>query len=634
MKTKQLEATLYSAGGVLAVFVLLVVGNFILGKFKQRFDMTEEKAFTLSKGTKAILARLDTPVKIRFYSTQGDNEVPLVLKDYAKRVDDLLSEYRQASKGRIEVEKFDPKPDSDAEDSARLDGVEGQILRMGSAGGDKVYLGLVVTLLDEKVSIPFLSPEREKLLEYDISRAISRVANPDKVVVGVMSGYPVFGMPMNPMMMRMGQQGGQEPWVFISELKRDFTVKQVELNSEKIDDDIKVLLVVHPKEISETAQFAIDQFVMRGGKLIAFLDASPFFDAPKNQMNPMMQGPAAGSTLDKLLKAWGIEYDTAKVVGDLTFSTRMQNGANPTVLSINAQGINKDDIITAQVDSLLIPFAGTFSGTPVNGLKQSTLLKTTDKSQMVDRFMAQMAGEQIVNEFKSSGKEMPLAIRLTGKFKTAFPDGKPKAASDSKTDEKPDAAKTAESSLKESGENSVILVGDADMLNDRVSVQIQEIFGQRIVIPQNGNLNFVQSSVEQMGGDENLIAVRSRATMLRPFTVVKQMETKAEESFRSQIKSMEESLAETQRRLNELQSSKDKGQRFILSPEQQKEVENFRKKQADTNKKLKELRKNLNQEIDSLKNRLKWRNILVVPFLVALSGVVLAVVKRKRTSAK
>ncbi|MDQ6630253.1 MAG: hypothetical protein M3Y82_00670, partial [Verrucomicrobiota bacterium] len=310
----------------------------------------------------------------------------------------------------------------------------------------------------------------------------------------------------------------------------------------------------------------------------------------------------------------------------------------PSVLSLTAEGINKDDIITGQIDSLLIPFPGAFSGSPASGLKETILLKTTKNAQLVDGFMAQLSGEQIEKEFKSAGQEYPLAVRLTGKFKTAFPNGKPKE----KADEKPDAdgkkdtpKPKPENSLKESSaENVVLLIGDADLLNDAVSVEIQQFFNQRIVIPRNGNLTFVQSAVEQLAGDSNLISVRSRATLNRPFTRVKKMETQAQETFQSQIHEMQTSLAETQRRLSELQQNKEKGQKFIMSPEQQKELEKFRKKESETNKKLKQLQKNLRAKINSLENRLKWLNILAMPALVALSGIVLAIFKHRRATAK
>src|SRR5437588_4192056 len=238
MQKKSLETILYSTVGIIAMLAILIVFNFIAGAARTRMDLTQEKAYTLSAGTRAILKKLDTPVKIRYYCTQGSEASPdtVFLKTYAKRVEDLLSEYKQAAKGKLVIEKYDPQPDSDAEDSAHLDGLEPEAL----SNGDRVYLGLAVSRLDEKQVIPFLAPNRERLLEYDLSRAISRVMNPDRPVVGVMSAMPVFGMPSNPMMARMGRPGGgQEPWVIINELKNDFTVKNVPLEADKIDDDVK-----------------------------------------------------------------------------------------------------------------------------------------------------------------------------------------------------------------------------------------------------------------------------------------------------------------------------------------------------------------------------------------------------------
>jgi len=304
---KQFEALLYSAIGLAVMFIVVVGFNVVCAAFKQRVDMTAEKLYTLSPGTRAILKKIDTPVKVRFYCTQGENQMPVFVKTYARRIEDLLAEYRQASGGKIVVEKYDPQPDSDAEDSANLDGVEGQML----SNGDKLYLGLAISCLDAKASLPFMSPDRERLLEYDLSRAISQVITPEKPVIGVMSALPIFGQPMNPMMMRMGQQG-QEPWIFITELKRDFTVKQVEITADKIDDDIKVLLVVYPKDISEVAQYAIDQYVLRGGKVFAFLDPLSIVDSRGNQMNPMQQAASSGATMDKLLKAWASNSTSAK----------------------------------------------------------------------------------------------------------------------------------------------------------------------------------------------------------------------------------------------------------------------------------------------------------------------------------
>ncbi len=632
---KRIETVLYSAIGVAAMFLVLVVLNFILGAAKLRVDLTAEHLYTLSPGTRAILAKLDTPVKIRLYCTQGEETMPVLLKTYAQRVEDLLGEYKQAARGNIEIEKYDPKPDSDAEDSANLDGVEGQPMQTG----EKLYLGLAVHCANETVAVPFLSPEREKLLEYDLSRAIASVMKAEKPVLGVMSGLPVFGQPMNPMMMRMGQRG-QDPWIFINELKRDFTVKPVELNAGKIDDDIKVLIVVHPKDITDKAQFAIDQFILRGGKLIAFLDPHSTIDSHSSQMSPMMGGMASSSSLGKLLEAWGVQFDTSKVIADMNFVSRFSRNNRaevaPAVLSITPEGINPDDVVTSQVDSLLLLFAGAFTGTPAEGLKQTVLLKSSVNSQPVEKMLAELSGDQIAKEFKPSGKEYPLAIRLAGKFKTAFPNGPPedKTADNPDEKEKKDETKKPDSLKESAGENVVILVGDADMLYDQFCVQTQEIFGQQIIVPRNGNLSLAQSMVEQLSGDSNLIAVRSRATMSRPFTLVKKIQAHAEENYRAKIKAMEDSLSETQNRLTELQKNKEKGQRFILSPEQQAEVENFKKKEAQIKKELKEVRKNLRQDIDALENRLKWANIAGMPLLVTISGITLAVFKRKRTAAR
>src|SRR5438552_10570937 len=227
MKKKQLETLLYSTIGVVALALVFIAFNLIAAWGRQRIDLTAEKAYTLSPGTRAILAKLDTPVQVRFYCTKNAAAMPVMLTTYAQRVEDLLGEYRQASKGRIEVQRLNPEPDSDAEDSARLDGVEGQQLRTG----EKIYLGLSVGMLDQKQAIPFLTPDRERLLEYDISRAIARVMTTDKPVTGIMSSMPVMGQ-MNPMAMQMGQRG-QPSWAFVSELLRDFNVKQVELMADK-----------------------------------------------------------------------------------------------------------------------------------------------------------------------------------------------------------------------------------------------------------------------------------------------------------------------------------------------------------------------------------------------------------------
>lgn len=623
MKKKGLETILYSGAGIVAMLLILLAVNFIAAQAKQRIDLTAEKAYTLSPGTRAILAKLDTPVQIRFYCTKDTKTMPVALATYAQRVEDLLGEYKQAAKGKIEIQRLDPAPDSDAEDSARLDGVEAQPLR----SGERVYLGLSASMLDQKQAIPFLSPERERLLEYDVSRAIARVMVAEKPIVGVMSALPVMG-DMDPMMMRRGQSEPQ-PWAFISELQRDFNVKQIELTADKVPDEVKVLVVIHPKGISDATQFALDQFVLRGGQMIAFVDPLCALDRPPVPTGGMP--PPSSSTLDKLFKAWGVDFPSGQVIADLEHAASVRGERNPTVLALNETAANKDDVVTADADNLVMAFSGAFTGTPTAGLTKTELLKTSKRSQLVDAMMASFGGAQIANDFKPSGTEYPLAIRLAGHFKTAFPEGKPKPAQPESTPPKPDEKPADTSFLKESTQpTTVVLVGDADMIQNEIAVrELQTLGGQPLTIPMNGNLSFAQGAVEQLAGDSNLIAVRSRASRERPFTVVQKMQADAETNYRSKIKELETSLAETQRKVNELQRSKDAGQRFILSPEQQQELTNFRKTEADVKTQLKEMRRKLRAEIDSLENRIKWINIAGMPAVVILAGFVLALMKRQ-----
>ena len=510
--------------------------------------------------------------------------------------------------------------------------MEGQALQLGA---DKIYFGIAISCLDAKTAIPFIAPQRERLLEYDLTRAISQVARPTKPNLGIMSGLPVFGQ-MDPMAMMRGGGKNQEPWIFVSELKQDFSVREIPMTSEKIDDDINVLIVAYPKGISDAAQYAIDQFVLRGGKLIAFLDPLSAMDSRGNQQNPLQAAAGSGASLDKLLKAWGLEFDLNKVVSDKQFLTELQDPRtgrpqpNPSFLSLTASGMDTNDVATTQLGRLIMPFAGQFTGTPADGLKQTVMFHSSKDSQLTDKMMAQFGATE---EFKASGTEYKLGVRLTGKFKTAFPDGKPAAAKD---DDKKDEKKAETGSLKESKEGGVVvLVGDSDLLYEQFYTRVQEIFGQKIMSPFAANLTFLQNLVEQLGSDNDLLQIRSRATMVRSFTRVRAMQAKAELEYESKIKQLEKDLSDAQQKINELQhAKKDSRQQAILSEEQKKEILQFQQKRADTNKELKRLRKNLRHDVDSLEVSTKWMNILVMPVAVTFAGIVIASFKRKRTAAK
>ena len=624
------SAILYSSAGVIIMFVLVVAVNVISGAFPFRADLTQDKVYTLSPGTKAVLRKLDGPVTIRFYCTQGESATPetVFLKDYAHTVEDLLHEYKQVAGGNLIIQKFDPEPDSDAEDSARLDGLEPQQM----PDGDDFYLGLSVSSADQRAAIPFLAPNREQLLEYDITRAITTVLEPEKPTIGIMSPLPIFGQQPDP---EMPTENGQAaaPWTFVQQLQQEFNVERVPMDTGKIDDDVKALVVVFPAGISDQTQYAIDQFVLRGGKLIAFLDPQSAYAS--RQQNPMMGGGGASASLDKLLKAWGIQFDTSKVVADLDFKMQLQNQQGqtedaPAWLALTSEGINQNDIVTSEIDSLWLPMAGAFTGEPAPGLKETVLLHSSKDAELVDSFLANMGGDAVMNGFKPAGVDYALAIRLTGKFTSAFPNGDPEDTGKTNS-----VALTGNSLKASETPTSVVLIGDSDLLADDFSLRKTDSPFGELVSPMNANLDFAQNLVEQMAGDSDLIGLRCRASLSRPFTRVKEMEAAAEASGQAKIDQLQQSLNDTQERLSELQQQKtDKDQRFILSPQQQAEIDNFRKQQAQVSRELRQAQKDLRREVVSLETRLTWLNILAMPFAVTLAGVSIGIVKRRKTSAK
>lgn len=625
---------MFSTLGVLIAFAVVVLLNFVLSRVPARLDLTENKMHTLSDGTREILSRVaksDTPVTVNFYASLKGNRLPPMEEVYARQVEDLLSEFSSLSKGMLRVKRFDPQPDSEEEDAAKLDGVEPQA---NPQTGEPYYFGLSVTLDPQKAALPALSVQRDRLLEYDLARAVSQVLRTSKPVIGVMTPLPVFGTPSNPMMMRMGQQGS-DPWIFISELKRDFDVQQVGMDVDAIDPKIEVLLVVHPKDISEKAQFALDQFVLRGGRLVALVDGLCLAD--NRNPNPMGFNMGGGSSLPKLFKQWGLEFDTGKVVADLNYSRELQQGPGrapqpaPAYLFLTRESLLDGDAVLGQTDNLLLPFAGAFTGKPADGLKQEVLIRSSKNSQLVDGITAQLNGRKIMDDFAASGVEYAMAVRLSGKFKTAFPDGKPGEAKPEGEDKKPEEKKA--DALKESkGEGVVYLFADSDFLYDPFCVQIDRVF--RMAVPFNGNLALGQNLLEQVAGDSSLIGARSRASVRRPFTVIQQKQAEAGKRFQAEIARFQREVDDANAKVAEIQSKKEGNQKFILSPEARAELENVRKKQAEANRALRNVRKELRQEVESLEFWGKVANIAGMPLLVTATGIGIAVARRRRTAAK
>src|SRR5918995_128713 len=376
---KKYEHLIYSAIGLAALFLLLVAVNFLLSRVPGRVDLTEGNLYTLSPGTKKVLRGLNSPVKVKLYVSQGE-AVPVQLRGFAQRVEDVVREFKAVAGPNLVVERYNPRPDSEEEDAAQLDGMEGQQLMTG----EQFYLGVAVSQLDRKQTIPAISPQRERLLEYDLVRAIARVGSAERPKIGLMAGLPVLGERFNPF-----TRQSSEPWVLANELKRDFEVKEVPLMAKEIDKALNVLLVIHPREVPPQTEYALDQFVMRGGKLIAFVDPYAYFD-----QGPQMPGvppQPSSSTLPTLFKAWGVTMDPGKVVSDVVFGSGGGARYTPTVLSLNRTAFNRDDIVTSQIETLLYAFGGALEAKS-SELKVLELVQSSPNAMLVDNMNATKSG--------------------------------------------------------------------------------------------------------------------------------------------------------------------------------------------------------------------------------------------------
>ena len=617
---KKYETLVYSAVGLAALFLILVAFNYLAGITPLRADLTQGKLYTLSAGARKLLQGLKAPVKIKLYVSRGES-VPVPLRAFAKRVEDEVNELKSAAGKNLTVEIYHPQPDSEEEDAAQLDGIEAQQL----PSGDSFYLGATVSRLDRKQTLPVISPQREPLLEYDLVRAIAQVSSTEQPAVGVMSALPVLGEAYNPM-----TRGPSDPWVLANELKREFDLKQVDMSTTEIPKNLKVLLLIHPRDITPQTEYALDQFVLRGGKLIAFVDPFAYFDQLPGA--PGMPPQGTSSSLPALFKAWGVEMNTGKVLSDVVYASGNGQRYTPTVLSLNSTAFNHRDVVTSQLETLLYVFGGAFEVKPVDGLQVTDLVSSSPNSMLVDDSVATASGDAATRDFKPGGKSWPLALRLNGKFKTAFPDGPPAApgAKDKKQEATP-------AQLKESArDNSVILVADTDMLADPAAVDVQEVFGRKVIVPSNGNLAFALGMVEQFAAGDNLISLRSRASAFRPLTVVRELEANAQRQYFGKISELEQEIKSTTDKLQELQKAQggSAASAQILTAEQQAELDRFRKRVAQTKLALKEVRKNLRHDAESLVFWTKVANIALMPLLVALFGIGVALVRRRRAAGR
>ena len=623
---------LYSSVGVLAVGLIAAGVSYLSRNIPVQIDFTDNHFYSLTDGTKQILSGVDTEIQGTLFVSDG-KELPPELIGRVKDLEALLRQYEQKTpKGQFKLTKVNPAPDPEGGEQAALAGVQPQQTRSGD-----VFLTLSISCLDKRENIDFLGlMGREEQFEYEISRAVANVLKGDeKKKIGVMSALPLLGS-AGPMM-----GGQQRPWVFFQQLKRDYDVQTVEMTAASVDPSFDALMVVHPAGITETGQFAIDQFVLSGKPVVVMLDPHSIVGkmnaGRQNPQMPPMGGEQTSSSLPKLTAAWGYGFDATQVVADMLFKTPLRgNRESPAFLTLGEQAFNRKDPVTSGLGDLLFVFSGAFTGKPAEGLIEDVLLRTSSENEMVSPLEAENSDESIIQKFKSSGEAKSLAIRLTGKFKSAFPDGKPKATAPEDgeepkpEEEKKDEASTALKEMAAGKSGVVILVADSDFLYDNFSVQVMG----NMALPFNGNLPFGMNVLDQVAGDTRLLQVRSRNSNRRPFTRINAIETAANAKIQNEVAELQKQADEANTKLSELQAAKDPNQRNFMSPEQEAELDTFRKNQTNAQRRIRELRKEARADIDGTLASMKLWNILGTPLVVAVIGFAVFLFRRKSTSAK
>jgi ABC-type uncharacterized transport system involved in gliding motility auxiliary subunit len=623
--------------GLLMAIALFIAVNIISDKTLKaaRLDLTENQLYTLSEGTKNILNNLEEPITLRFFLSQKLATTLPGISSYTVRVKELLEEYQRAAGNQIKLMMIDPEPFSEAEDQAEGYGLQSIPI---DDNNTHFYFGLAGTnATDAEETISFFSPERAAFLEYDLTKLIYQLGNPKQKVVGIMSTLPLQGDTTSP----VRQRNAAQPWMIVEHIRQLFKVRTVKTDVEEIPADIDVLMLVYPKDFSEATLYAIDQYVLKGGRAIVFVDPlSQAYQPQNNPQNPMEALQALHSELGKLFDAWGIELVPNKVVGDMGAAQKItvRKGARylriryPVRMTLDRdQYFNKESIITSNLGSkmqLMTPGAIVKKGDVETEI--TPLIETGDKAMQINTSkLAFMPPEELARDFKPEGK-FTLAALISGNVKTAFPDGKPKDedeedSADDKTDDT--------NHLKESAESiNLIVVADTDMLENKFWVRgiMQTPQGQH-PIPKNANATFVSNALDNLSGSNDLISVRNRGNFARPFTRVEDIQQQAEHKYREKEKELQTRLRETDQKLRELQRQKRQdGNQLMLSLKQREEIARFREKKIEIRKELRDVQHDSQKNIANLETYTKVVNIGLMPLLIGIGGITFGFLSRRR----
>ena len=622
----------FSGATALVALAVLFIGLTILITFVfrgARIDLTESSLYSIAPGTSRILKGLDEPVNLYFFFSQEASSQSPPLRAYAQRVRELLEEMAQRSGGKLRLSIVDPQPFSEDEDRATEFGL--QAVPLGGRG-ENLYFGLAGTnSTDGREVIGFFQPDKEEFLEYDVASLIYKLGNTKRPTVGLMSGLPVDAS--------FDQQTGrmQEGWASISQLRELLNVQTVAPDIQAVPEGIDVLMLIHPRELSPPTQFAIDQFVMRGGKLLAFIDPQAENDPMAAQMAQQMGGamPPRSSSLGVLLDAWGVTYDSTKILGDreLGLTVSLRQGEPPSqhiaIVGFNHDSMDRKDVVTATLDSINVMTAGALAKKPDAKITLEPLIQSSAQSEMLPAGkLAFLADSQsLLDGFKPTGERYIVAARIHGKLPSAFPNGAPAPAEGS-----PAAPPAA--ALKESkGDANVIVVADTDILADPLWIRTQNVFGQRLATAWANNGDFVSNAVDNLAGSSDLISIRGRQSFFRPFTRVEELRRRADDQLRAKEKELDAELKETESKLSGLEAGRGAQSSMTLSPEQEAELTRFQHERVRIRKELRDVRRSLDLEIERLGTRLKALNIALIPVLLAIGAIALAITRRRKLRA-